>query len=583
MTGQIISIAAASGVLVLLLGWRIWRMFCPRGSWLDHPAVFFVLVFAAMLVLRLPQITWAREINVDESQMLAQGMRYVSHPVPWRDVDGTTSGPLNSWFLSAPILLGAPATWTTARTMLWTANCATLLFIYLALRCFGTRPEAQLALMPTVFFYAFALDYNSTHYSSETLPVLLLAIMVWLLCRAWVTGKFSNASLFLNGLLAGCIPFAKLQASPLAAFLWAAGLGLIIFPHRQNCRRKLGLMCLGTVLFPALLLGVVWICGAGNDFWKSYILAPAAYTHEGLGTKMRALWFLFTFPKDFRSYFVSALAVGILLTAAWSYAKEAKLGRKLLVPLSAIFGLGVTAVFCVAVAGKGFGHYLLLLIPAQSVFFGLAFSAGKTLLAAPEAAEPHLFPKPIHWFLAGFALVISLQIGKAPVYFNTVRSFLAHQKPERKSFVARRILQAVRPGDSMSVWGWMPAYYVETGLMPATRDAIGHFIIEPGPYRHYYDRRYLNDFKQSRPAIFVDAMADGVFVPPWATLTPHEFFPDLNRFIEDNYTLWLTVHFMTAKGAGLPVRIYLLKPRMKELHLMPEELTIPMDPSLAPE
>src|SRR5580700_2272527 len=96
VTGQIISIGIAAGILVTLLGWRVWRMFCPRASWLDHPAVFFVLVFAAILAWRRPQIGWAHEINVDESQMLAQGVRYLSHPVPWRDVDGTTSGPLDS-------------------------------------------------------------------------------------------------------------------------------------------------------------------------------------------------------------------------------------------------------------------------------------------------------------------------------------------------------------------------------------------------------------------------------------------------------------------------------------------------------
>ena len=570
-------------MLVLLLGWRIWRMFCPRTSWLDQPAIFFLLILSALLALRLPQIGWAHEISVDESQMLAQGMRYLSHPVPWRDVDGTTSGPLDSWLITAPMLPGAPATWATVRTMLWAANCATLIFIYLALRSFGTRPEAQLTLLPTVFFYAFVLNPEYTHYSGETLPVLLLSIMVWLLCRAWVRKEFSNPGLFLAGFIAGCIPFAKLQASPLAAFLWAMALAEIIFLHRKNYGRKLGLLCLGGVLFPALLLGLVLACGAGNDFWKSYILAPMAYTHESLPTKIKALWMLFSQGVDFRSYFVSALAGGVALAAAWCYVREPKLGSKLGVPLAAIAALGALAIFCVLVSGKGFGHYLLLLIPALSVFFGLVLVAGKSLLCSPEEADPQLFPKPVHYFLAGLAIIFCLQIGKVPKYFRITRVFLTLRTVDRKSFVARRILKARRPGDTLSVWGWMPGYYVETGLMPATRDAIGHFIIEPGPYRDYYQQRYLSDLKQSRPAIFVDAMAWGVFTWTWPTLMPHEACPGLGRFIDDNYTLWLTVHILAARGAGVPVRIYLLKSRMAELQLTPEELTIPRDPSLAPE
>ena len=42
------------------------------------------------------------------------------------------------------------------------------------------------------------------------------------------------------------------------------------------------------------------------------------------------------------------------------------------------------------------------------------------------------------------------------------------------------------PGDTLSVWGWMPSFYVETGLKPATRDTIGHYIISPGPYQDYF-------------------------------------------------------------------------------------------------
>ena len=69
--------------------------------------VFFLLVFGALLVLRLPQIKWNAEVNPDESQMLAQAMRLLSHPVPWRDMDSTTSGPLNTMWLSLPMYFGA--------------------------------------------------------------------------------------------------------------------------------------------------------------------------------------------------------------------------------------------------------------------------------------------------------------------------------------------------------------------------------------------------------------------------------------------------------------------------------------------
>ncbi len=585
MTGQIFSVGAATFVLILLLGLSIWRIFKPGAILPNHPVIFLGLIFLCFLTLRLPVIGWAREINVDESQMVAQGHRFLSHPVPWRDVDGTTSGPLDSWLLSAPMLLGAPANWSTARAVLWATQCATIVFVYLALRCFGTREDAQLALMPTVLFYVLATDGNTTHYSSETLPVLLVSIMVWLLCRAWTAEKFSRAGLFFTGFLAGCVPFSKLQAAPMAAYLLAAGIAMTFIRDRKKCKGALALMLFGAALMPVILLGMVAANGAGGDFWKSYILAPAAYTRDSFGTKLRALWYMFTSESSFRGYWVSALAGVVALAVTMCFVRNPRPGRKLLVPLVAVIGLGVVTVGCLLVAGKGWLHYLLLMVPALAVFFGIVMAVGKKLLLAEEENDPNIFPKPVHWFLAAFALIVCLQISKAPACFNMLREFFTTRGVDRKSFVARRVLLACRPGDTISVWGWMPAYYVETGLLPATRDAIGHFIIEDGPYRDYYRQRYLKDLEESRPAVFVDAMADGVFHWTWPERQTrrHESFPALNKFIEENYSLWLTVHFMGQNGPGLPVRIYVLRQRMADLNLRPEELNISPDPLLAPD
>ena len=46
------------------------------------------------------------ELNVDESQMLSQGMKFLVDPMPWRSVDGATSGPLNSYIISLLLLVG---------------------------------------------------------------------------------------------------------------------------------------------------------------------------------------------------------------------------------------------------------------------------------------------------------------------------------------------------------------------------------------------------------------------------------------------------------------------------------------------
>jgi hypothetical protein len=111
-------------------------------------------------------------------------------------------------------------------------------------------------------------------------------------------------------------------------------------------------------------------------------------------------------------------------------------------------------------------------------------------------------------------------------------------------------------------------------------------MIEASPYRdNYYRPRYLKDLEQSRPAVFIDAMADGVFQWSWTDWydRTHESFPALRRYIDENYSLWLTVQIAAPKPVGVPIRIYLLRQRMAELDLRPQELTISTDPLLAPE
>jgi hypothetical protein len=73
---------------------------------LPSPAVVALAAVVCVFLLRLPTALVPREFNPDESQMLSQGMKFLVDPVPWRAVDGTTGGPLNSYLISALLLMG---------------------------------------------------------------------------------------------------------------------------------------------------------------------------------------------------------------------------------------------------------------------------------------------------------------------------------------------------------------------------------------------------------------------------------------------------------------------------------------------
>jgi hypothetical protein len=586
-----VAVTCALMVLALMLAWSVWRLLRPRASFMDHPVLFFLLVCGALLVLRLPQIEWYRELNPDESQMLAQGMRFLSHPVPWRDVDGTTGGPFNSLVLTLPMCFGAPATWQTARCVLWVLTCLTLLLLYLTLRCFGTRAEAQFALLPTVLFYALSAGADFAHYNSEALSVLLLSVGFYLLAKEWTSDKLSLGRLFFVGLVAGSIAFAKLQAAPLAVFLVLVGLALIVACHLRAgrswraCWREAFALGLGTVAVPSLILGVVTLHGAWGDFWKSYILAGSYYVKEPVRFSQpgRTLFLGYT---DATPFLVGTLAaLGSLL---WAYAaSRVRLPGRLLWPLIVMLADGVLTAGCLLVSGKPFWHYLILFVPPFGLICGLVFFVGKTKIerrSGPgsnlptedrtEAVRADACPQRTLafsvWLLVYSVCVAAIEFQRVPSFLRMTRYY--SKSHTRKSLVADFVSRVSQPGDSLSVWGWMPVYYVETGLSPATREAVGHYQLSPGPYQSYFRHRYLEDLEQSRPAVFVDAVARGAFLGPLGKADKHEGFPELARFIAENYALWVDIKL--AEGDS-PVRLYILKERLVNHHPSPADPASP--------
>ncbi len=584
---------AAAVFLLALVGWRCWRIFHPRPSSLDNPAIYFALVFVAMLGLRWMSITEEHEFNADESQMLAQAMRFVSHPVPWRDVDGTTSGPLNSLALTVPLWCGAPATWAMDRLVLFVANCAVVLLAYLSLRCFIARMEAQFALTPLILFFAFTVSSDFVHYSSEVLSSVLIAAGFFLLLREWTARRLSKAALFLLGIILGAIPFAKLQATPLGAFLGIAGLLLIFAKHRQAgdaLNRCLGdgvALVFGSAVVPALILGIVAANGALGDFWTSYIVSSNKYAAAEFALPSGKLahvpsavrrtvyvGYILVQPANLGMFFFSGMGA---LAALLGIYRNAKTGfaREFAVPLAMVAGCGATTTLCFYVAGKPFMHYGLLIVPSLALFIGFVFWGGKTVMgwAGPTPLTPGSSGK--RWLVIFVVFAIGLQSYSASM--RIIQVFTAANPPPESSVPAwsNAVREASRTGDEMSVWGWMAEAYVRTGLPPATRDAIGHYVVSEGPLKEYYRARYLRDLERSRPAIFIDAVGDGALVwNGWTVAQKHEGFPDLAKFIDDNYSLIGNYQMKPEVVLG-SIRVYVLKERMAERHLTPIDAHAP--------
>jgi hypothetical protein len=260
-----------------------------------------------------------------------------------------------------------------------------------------------------------------------------------------------------------------------------------------------------------------------------------------------------------------------MLTAAWLL-RRGRSGRAPLGPLTVVVAGFLVSLACVVLPGRPYPHYLYLLVPMLALFTGVAIATGSAVLGGGESADCLPRRVVLGWVSVFAALVVGLGLDKAGVFWAHLGARGWQPAQEANRIVAAQVSAASRPGDAISIWGWVPAYYLQTGLPPATRDAISHYVISAGPYQGYFQQRYLDDLRKSRPPIFIDAIANGVFMWNWPLSGTHESFPALAGFIDENYALYKSVPLTSG---GQPVRVYVSKQRAAELERSPAKAVQP--------
>lgn len=496
-------------------------------AWWAQRRVFLALLAAALFLgqrdaLRANFQLW----NPDESQMIAGALVLSERPVFWRDVDGTTHGPLNQWPLLLPALVGARVDYTSARVVgaLLTILLLSSLLVALARR----MPEglARLLVLPGWALFIFNQDPEISQYTSELPPALLLMIAVALLPAA---GPVSARRLFAVGLCCGAAPFAKLQVAPSAAWLLVAA---AIIAFRSSRGRGLGALLAGAALPALLFVGSAAAAGAFADFRIRYLetnlLGYAAQGRKYFNNEPPRPDMLFGF-----GWFLWPVAGAAALAIVGLFRARTRPDRGF---LALAAGLVATTLFAIYFPNKPFAHYFLLLVTPLLLLLGAA--------AAPWLGA--LLERASTLRRAGIAVAL-LAVLAAPVVMHHFRhpGYLRAILPTRAA-VPRPLIEALqrhtRPGDGLAVWGWQPALYVFTQTVSATPDLIVFWQAVPSARQEFYQARYLRVLAARPPVAFVDTMgpADFFFFRR-GTEVRHERFAALRDFINANYTLVETV------------------------------------------
>lgn len=533
-----------------LLGIALWPVLrkeelSGKRGWIVFGAFFLTLALFLPLA-RWQSLTFPGEINVDEGTCIAQGLKYLHDPMPWRSVDGVTSGPLPTWVnLWAP-LLGLPLSYASQRL-------TTLLLIFLAIvaATLSTREMvgprySLLCVFPAVTLLATTLNPDFVSAALEYLPVALASGAI---CLILSDHRSPHAlKIFFVGLITGALPFSKLQAAPSGVALFLISAGLLVHTRRALpgvLRIHGACLALGGLTVPALILLPVLLAGAWPEFLLFYLRGGAAYRYET--PLLHTLDFLVTGNWDFGIYWVASVAASAALLGFVK--KDANL-REWRIGLGLLVIYVQVVLFSVLRPGFNFPHYLLLLVIPISLLTTWVLKA--FLLFPSETAAPRqtlLVP-------AIFGLILLVQVGNAGLRYPEERGLLANGTVEEDEMLPV-LARYAKPGDSMAMWGRIPRLHVMTALRPATRFVDTTYVINPAPRYERYRQLYLEDLKRDQPRLFVDAIDHSQpRVWPPGTLVRHEMLPELGVWIRDHYSLEAEVQLNPARS---PIRVFVRK------------------------
>ena len=536
--------------------------FFPRERvWWQHPLLLSIAMLMVLLAFRWPVLFDNRQYpDPDESQLIAGALTLRHDPVFWRSVDGSTHGPLDQWPLLAAGFVRGSLDFTAARTVSILLIWIELVSAWLIFRHLYTASAAGLLVLPLLAAHAFTHGWSFVAYCSEHVPDVLLAIACWSLLTAWRpsgAGPPSLARLFTTGVLLGAVPFAKLQGTPIAAVATAGAVWFVFFNDSSDWHqrwRSLGAIFSGAAIVPAIILGMVLACGIWADFIYSYILdnirfGGGQFTPRTF-IKLDSITFAggreFTWAEmprmlielggsifGFNEFFLWVVGFGAcgLLLFPWFSGWH----RRCAILSAAVL---LVAVLAAMAPGRAFIHYLQLAIFPAGLFGGLI--AGAALNIRREGFISGI-PVPV---FRGVVIVAFLSCGLAPQIWWRAREpnpfigrFTATQGALAQSEVSREILRHGNAGESLGMWGWMPVFWVETGLIQATRDGNNQRQTDPYRYRDYFRARFIRDLSRTRPPVFVDAIGVGSYLYENRAKSAHETFPELRDYIADNYHL----------------------------------------------
>lgn len=537
--------------------WRLSGAQSNRLNWLVSDRLFILISCLGIFLLRLPNLILPEQCY-DESVWIINAAVCNQNAVLWKDIDGGTSGPFVFLPLNVAYLFGDGLNFSNIR-LFGLLGCVIPSF-FLAwktlLMLYGSM-TARLVMLPLFILFASANHSDMIAYNGEHVPMLLLALCIYLFYSLLTSSRYVISKLALLGLVLGAVPFSKLQAVPLAVCIGCITIYNII-SFAQPLKPKItglavligtSLICTGIILLYLLLNDALY------DFWLKYFQMNWIYAKSGIlaGPPPLTGWSrLLLFP-----YFILRahghvnldilpfVTAELLLVCVTIFFALKKINSSVLFNKKCIqaFIIMVFAIFSVISPGNKFLHYLILFIIPFSVFIGILH--GEILSRAKFDARL-AFITLICALIGAIAIPSGFKTNRGIEYASSGMGY-----PLREE--CKIIRQYTNPNEKMTVWGSAFYYYVETGLFTKGLTDI-YFAMGLPKENNIFIDRFIKKFKSEMPVVFFDIVTPSGFLFNEKKFQ-HDNFPDLHEIISKEYTL-------VADVSGK--RIFVLNSRVNE-------------------
>ncbi|SFI86429.1 hypothetical protein [Planctomicrobium piriforme] len=524
--GAVVANAVVLSVLVALI---LRQKTTGNERWTRPELLLSAAGVIGILLVRIPCYATMGG-SFDETLWLADAITLRADPRFWISVDATTSGPLTIYLLLLPELWGGVPSYGFARLLTAVIWGATASFFYAALRNLVDRKLAALAAASLFAVLAGFSVIDNVSWNGEHLPIFCMMTAMWLLSRQQVVGTISLLSCLTVGLLLGAVPFAKLQAGPMAMTL---GLFSLFLVHRWSSRMAL---LLGALTPLALVAGYLITFQAVEQAWLLSISTNLGYARSYSSRtpiqRLLGLPAVLFDSMDTRVFFLIQILTGIAGLIALSEVgwKQLPQRRRRLAWLACSIAWLSSVWYAVSTTGTFFNHYFLffltplLLWNALSWYAAFAVIQQGTLLKTPWRVR-HIAYVTVALITA--PLLPLLKYGNTQIPNDGQPLPLVWQSP-----LSDAIAKRASPDSLLAVWGHRPELYVQTGLPSATRYPYPYIVHAPWSNNAAHQRLYLQDLASHPNVIFVEALqGEGASAgcPPLASL------PELQTYVDHHF------------------------------------------------